>query len=797
MLRTVKLNVLIPLNYDISDFSKSLEETIAVSKAEIDDYHSEKLLDNEKWFHYCFRTKPIEKNFQMANSPLVSNGEYLVSRIELNSVARSVIGLNNNLTSTYRLLNSNATFRIGMIRILLFKNGIGFLHFEVEASNIDCDAARSFVSAFGKIASSRPCFVYSKRISKTETEEMQITFKELIARVVNLQSYIALRLYENRVEPYIQINMIGTCDDPDKMMYFDSIQSMSPRKSTKNIAESQFYYGKEEYISRFVGDRTFCVFGDTAICGDENLDFLMNKNNGLLKTTTENYTSVYAFLASLHLQLKKSDLCGDEAEYVLNAPKRLSDEDNIREFYEQCLWNNGWNLGNLISELRERLKIKNIGKTVRSMSDEIKEIKRIAEETHDGVEYLVDFVNSELKAYIEKEKRIFNSSGDRDTDSGIGRFIEHTSNHINKQIETSGDELIDQERHGLEVLFGDNWQYLMPTSKTSLISAGTLLKKCADIRVPDFDYSGISICCTSALEAELRRVFFDGLIDYMIRTYGYPSLAGTSDINENWPDALLASPRYQLSPSNKAKIKDIFTMGNLPFLFGETGKLSEKSEIRNVQLEQSRLMKSKMAEYLRSITRHPYNNCAFESFYIESRTDDRITCQSGCFVGKCERIRVDYRNKAAHINVVTAKEASLCYQSILTNLPAKSDTYVYNAEIIGVILELFEKIDGTRIPMKLKERNNWSGIIQDNAVNYNIGDIVELVNPEVTTRGGIRGMIRDSSVGVTISPKYLEENGIIARKYIRKTIQVKLVRWDANANKYNAEFAERKGYGDT
>ena len=195
MLRTVKLNVLIPLNYDISDFSKSLEETIAVSKAEIDDYHSEKLLDNEKWFHYCFRTKPIEKNFQMANSPLVSNGEYLVSRIELNSVARSVIGLNNNLTSTYRLLNSNATFRIGMIRILLFKNGIGFLHFEVEASNIDCDAARSFVSAFGKIASSRPCFVYSKRISKTETEEMQITFKELIARVVNLQSYIALRLY--------------------------------------------------------------------------------------------------------------------------------------------------------------------------------------------------------------------------------------------------------------------------------------------------------------------------------------------------------------------------------------------------------------------------------------------------------------------------------------------------------------------------------------------------------------------------------------------------------------------------
>ena len=144
-------------------------------------------------------------------------------------------------------------------------------------------------------------------------------------------------------------------------------------------------------------------------------------------------------------------------------------------------------------------------------------------------------------------------------------------------------------------------------------------------------------------------------------------------------------------------------MGNLPFLFGETGKLSQKSFIRKKQLAQSELMRKRMTEYLSTIVLDYYKEIPFEAFYVGENTNDRFTKQSGCFVWKCEQIRNKYRNKAAHVNVMTEQEASSCYQSIIT----KRDTYTYNAEIAGAILELFSKIDGSKLrKAKLSEEES-------------------------------------------------------------------------------------------
>lgn len=49
-----------------------------------------------------------------------------------------------------------------------------------------------------------------------------------------------------------------------------------------------------------------------------------------------------------------------------------------------------------------------------------------------------------------------------------------------------------------------------------------LWQGCAGVTMPDFDYSGICISVTTALEAELRRVFFDGFGDYLAASYGAP-----------------------------------------------------------------------------------------------------------------------------------------------------------------------------------------------------------------------------------------------------------------------------------
>ena len=134
----------------------------------------------------------------------------------------------------------------------------------------------------------------------------------------------------------------------------------------------------------------------------------------------------------------------------------------------------------------------------------------------------------------------------------------------------------------------------MASSQSSLISAGVLLRQCSDITAPDFDWSGVCICATAALEAELKRVFFDGLLDYMVSTYGQPCNEKAEEIYKNWPEELLSVPRYQFAKgfNNTLTAIDHFTMGKLPFLFGETGKLSDKEIIRKNQLEQSELMKN-------------------------------------------------------------------------------------------------------------------------------------------------------------------------------------------------------------
>ena len=396
-------------------------------------------------------------------------------------------------------------------------------------------------------------------------------------------------------------------------------------------------------------------------------------------------------MISLRLLLENSTMGKDDFKYLLDAPMNLSEEDNIREFFEKCIWNNGWNLETQIENLRKKVQIFDIekiqrdaeehgrelkqqGETLKKMSDDVASVRK-------DVGFIADFIRTELSSFLKREKELFNQSQGKDDDDSIGAFVKKTSGHIDQKLANAGDNDIDQERKKFAALFGDKWQYVMKTSQTSLISSAVLLSRCSDITAPDFDWSGVCICCTAALEAELKRVFFDGLLDFMVAKYGEPCNENANDIYANWPDALLSIPKYQFSSGTDGRLKraDHFTMGNLPFLFGETGKLSTKEYIRKNQLAQSELMRKRMTEYLSTIVLDYFKEIPFEAFYIGESTGDRFTNQVGCFVWKCEQIRNKYRNKAAHVNVMTEQEAASCYQSIIT----KRDTYTYNAEIAG------------------------------------------------------------------------------------------------------------------
>ena len=109
--------------------------------------------------------------------------------------------------------------------------------------------------------------------------------KKIVKRIIDIQSYITVSLYEDRAFPYFQITMIGSCDD-NKMKFFDSIQALSKRGSVKEISENAIYNGREDYISRFVGNRMVGIYGDTSLCENSDLKFLTDIGNGLIKTAT-------------------------------------------------------------------------------------------------------------------------------------------------------------------------------------------------------------------------------------------------------------------------------------------------------------------------------------------------------------------------------------------------------------------------------------------------------------------------------------------------------------------------------
>lgn len=218
-------------------------------------------------------------------------------------------------------------------------------------------------------------------------------------------------------------------------------------------------------------------------------------------------------------------------EYLLNAPLRVSDEDNISEFFEKCLWKEGWNLEHSIFLIRDkiqRIKVKNNNADLEYLKIQMEKQEETLTVTSDilrkidnKVDAIIGFVRTDLKIYINKEKQVLKS-----IESSIGRenavnsFIQDVCAHINNQIQELRDISVNLERVKLEQVFGKTWMELMPTSRISLISAGVLLKYCANINTSAFDFSGICICATAAFESELKRIFFDGFLKFMIDKWG-------------------------------------------------------------------------------------------------------------------------------------------------------------------------------------------------------------------------------------------------------------------------------------
>lgn len=257
-------------------------------------------------------------------------------------------------------------------------------------------------------------------------------------------------------------------------------------------------------------------------------------------------------------------------------------------------------------------------------------------------------------------------------DALVDAMCRQINDAINSAMAHASDAIVSQEEAHLERLFGESWQKLLPLSRASIVSASVLWQGCAGVTMPDFDYSGICISVTTALEAELRRVFFDGFGDYLAASYGAPETLAPEEVFAIWPEKLLSMTQREYARAKKPKLKrqHVFTIGNLPFLLGERRE-------RYSSAEQQALVQQRAAEYLATIVKPEFADAPREVFTAAHGGES--------FVDKCERIRNDYRNAAAHAQVVSRDQAIACYHAVIGRIGA----YDHISGVTSALLALY------------------------------------------------------------------------------------------------------------
>lgn len=281
------------------------------------------------------------------------------------------------------------------------------------------------------------------------------------------------------------------------------------------------------------------------------------------------------------------------------------------------------------------------------------DVNKKIEKLEKKIDNLANFIKNDMQNMIEKNKLPCRAEDDDADDALISQFISKLSSYINKNLDKSGNVLCE-ERDNLIKRFGPNWSRLLDTSRTSLVSAAVIWKRCEDIPDKNFDYSGVCISTTSALESELKKIFFDEFKSYIVNKYGMPSDASWKESFDVWPELLLDNTnkeQYEKAILDKAnphiKLSDYFTLGTLPYLFGQRSS--------NIAEDQSNKLFSLMNEYLSNIVKNIYKDNPISVFYSSAPTS---------FISECSKVRKKYRNKAAHRGMIEKSSAKDCFDKI-------------------------------------------------------------------------------------------------------------------------------------
>lgn len=308
----------------------------------------------------------------------------------------------------------------------------------------------------------------------------------------------------------------------------------------------------------------------------------------------------------------------------------------------------------------------------------VKQVDNKTEQIQVQMAHLVRFAVQDLQKWLQKEKEDLAPFIQNNNEKAIAAFADKLANYLSIHIHGS-DTLIQKETANLQSIFGIIWDRLLPTTQTSLVSAGVLWSYCEDIG-NNFDYSGVCISATSALESELKRVFYTGFQEYLYNHYGDPSKLPMDTVFSVWPEKLLnktkaACQNEFLNPgSSVLGIGNSFTLGTLPYLFWDKDPVNRK------------LLQQRMKEYLQTIVKDCYADNPLKYINPLIKEGDKTIRDPNSFISQCEQIRENFRNPAAHIDIIPWEKADECYSEVV----GKADSFRYATQAKGLIMKLYE-----------------------------------------------------------------------------------------------------------
>ena len=233
------------------------------------------------------------------------------------------------------------------------------------------------------------------------------------------------------------------------------------------------------------------------------------------------------------------------------------------------------------------------------------------------------YLTVDLSRMLKEEKNLL--SNHLDQEEQLNRFFDRITKYINENVLTA-DDLVSEQTHVLAHTFGDLWERMLPESRSSLISAAVLMKTCKDIQDESFDFSGVCISATSALEGELKRIFYTGLISWM-------TVNGTSQEDINYVNR-------RITKSN------VFTLGSMPFALAQSDKQNETEKQR---------IKAQLIPYLHTMIPGCEENGLLDLF---SAGEDSL-------LSRIDYVREKYRNSAAHSDNLDRLTAEDCCRDVI------------------------------------------------------------------------------------------------------------------------------------